>query len=422
MRSLTTARRAATATVAWKSCGRWRQRAIRCARVAPRASSVARASAGDQVGVAGSRRLTILADSLVVGGAERVLQALAEDLPGEGFLVRVACLRDAGPVGEQLRRAGVEVDERIAPWPRDPFSTLRIARYLASHGSEIAYMLDHSNVLWHGRLAAAWCQLPQVCAIHRTRRADGSPSLGVADRALGRLSESVIAVSEGHAEYLSSFEGVPRGRLDVVYNGVDPGRFNGDPGTATAARDRQGLPRDAFLWGIVAALRPEKNHEMALRVLARDEDSQLVLIGSGAREEALRELAGRLNVQERVHWMGQVEDVGALLPALDVVALTSHPAVETFPVSLLEAMAAARPTLATRVGSLAEMVLDGETGYLVAASDEDAFLQRLQKLRSDAQLRLRLGQAGRERVATCFTRREMVAQTAQILARQLARR
>ncbi len=377
------------------------------------------------MGVAPSRRLTIPADSLVVGGAERVLQALAEDLPGEGFLVRVACLRDAGPVGEQLRRAGVEVDERIAPWPRDPFSTLRIARYLARHGSEITYMLDHSNVLWHGRLAAAWCQLPQVCAIHRTRRADGSPSLGVADRALGRLSESVIAVSEGHAEYLSSIEGVPRGRLDVVYNGVDPGRFNGDPGNGTAtaaARDRHGLPRDAFLWGIVAALRPEKNHEMALRVLARDEDSQLVLIGSGAREAALRELAGRLHVQDRVHWMGQVEDVGALLPALDVVALTSHPAVETFPVSLLEAMASARPALATRVGSLAEMVLDGETGYLVAAGDEDAFLQRLQELRGDEQLRLRLGQAGRERVATCFTRREMVAQTAQILARQLARR
>jgi glycosyltransferase involved in cell wall biosynthesis len=363
------------------------------------------------------RHLTILADSLVVGGAERVLQALAEDLPGEGFSVRVGCLRSSGAVGDELRTAGVQVDEAIAPSARDPFSTVRVARYLQHEATDVAYMLDHSNVLWHGRLAAAWCQVPQICAIHRTRRADGSPSLGFADRVLGRLSRAVIAVSEGHARYLHEFEGVAAGRLEVVYNGVDPERF---PTTAAGARARHGLPGDRFVWGIVAALRPEKNHELALRVLARDEDSHLAIIGGGERESALRELAGGLGVESRVHWLGPVADVGALLPALDLVVLPSHPAVETFPLCLLEAMAAARPVLATRVGSLDEMVVDSETGYLVAAGDEDAFLDRLQKLRSDDSLRSTMGAAGRRRVADRFTRRRMVSETARILARHAA--
>lgn len=375
---------------------------------------MAPASAADRVAAREQRRLAILADSLVVGGAERVLQALAEDLPGEGFFVRVGCLRDAGPVGGQLRAAGVEVDERIAPSPRSPLSTVRVARWLASTGAEVVYLLDHSNVLWHGRLAAAWSGLPQVCAIHRTRRADGSASLGFADRLLGGLSSAVIAVSDGHARYLARSEGIAAGRLAVVHNGVDPARFGGD---RAASRARFDLPAEGFLWGIVAALRPEKNHELALRVLARDPGSQLVLVGSGTRESALRELASDLGVEARVRWLGPVEDVPALLPALDVVALSSHPAVETFPLSLLEAMATARPVLSTRVGSLDEMVIDGETGYLVAAGDEDGFLDRLVRLRLDEGLRSRMGEAGRERVRERFTRAEMVGRTAQILER-----
>jgi glycosyltransferase involved in cell wall biosynthesis len=374
------------------------------------------ASAAEIVDASGRRQLVILADSLVVGGAERVLQALAEDLPGEGFSVRVGCFRSAGTVGEELRKAGVPVDEQIARGARSPSSTARVASYLRRSGAEVVYLLDHSNVLWHGRLAAAWWGLPQVCAIHRTRRADGTPSLGFADRLLSRLSRSVIAVSEGHAAYLREFEGVSPGQLEVVYNGVDVRRFpTNDPG----ARSRHGLPADVFLWGIVAALRPEKNHEMALRVLARDPESHLALVGDGGRERPLRELASRLGVEARVHWLGRVDDVPALLPALDLVVLPSHPAVETFPVSLLEAMAAARPVLATRVGSLDEMVVDGQTGFLVDAGDEDSFLDALRHLREDAALRSMMGERGRDRVAAHFTRVQMVGQTARILERQV---
>lgn len=362
----------------------------------------------------GRRQVVILADSLVVGGAERVIQALAEDLPGEGFSVRVGCLRAAGTVGEELRSSGVPVDEHIAPSARSPLSTARVAAWLGRAGADIAYLLDHSNALWHGRLACVWRALPQVCAIHRTRRADGSPSLGLADRMLGGLSRSVIAVSEGHAAYLRESEGVSARQLEVVYNGVDPDRFPvHDPG----ARARFDLPPQGFLWGVVAALRPEKNHEMALRVLAGDPESHLVLIGEGARQVPLGELAVRLGVADRVHWLGRVDDVPSVLPALDLVALPSHPAVETFPLCLLEAMAAARPVLATRVGSIEEMVVDGETGILVEAGDEDTFLESLRHLRADAALRSMMGEAGRTRVATRFTRAQMVEATARILAR-----
>jgi glycosyltransferase involved in cell wall biosynthesis len=386
--------------------------------VARLASSVVRASAAEVVTASSRRNLVILADSLVVGGAERVLQALAEDLPGEGFRVRVGCLRGAGPVGRELREAGIAVDEQIAPAPRNPVGMVPVARYLAERKADILYVLDHSNALWHGRLAGAWLQLPQVCAVHRTRRSDGSPSLGFADRLLGGLSRSVIAVSQGHGRYLCEHEGVAPNRVEVVYNGVDPARFEtADP----SARSRFGLPETGFLWGIVAALRPEKNHEMALRALDRAPGTSLVLIGDGPRANALRDLSRQLAVEDRVHWLGQVDDVPSLLPALDAVVLCSHPAVETFPVSLLEAMAAARPVVATRVGSLGEMVVEGENGYLVEPGDEDGLLDCLSILRDDPDRRSMMGAAGRELVSARFTRARMVAATARILDRHLGK-
>jgi glycosyltransferase involved in cell wall biosynthesis len=170
---------------------------------------------------------------------------------------------------------------------------------------------------------------------------------------------------------------------------------------------------------MVAALRPEKNHEMALRVLGRAPGTDLVVIGDGARAIPLRQLSRRLGVEDRVHWLGQVDDVPALLPALDAVVLCSHPAVETFPLSLLEAMASARPVVATRVGSLGEMVDEGGTGYLVAPGDEDGLLDCLSILRDDPERRSMMGAAGRERVSTRFTRARMVAETARILDRHL---
>lgn len=364
-------------------------------------------------------RVAFVVDSLVVGGAERVVEALVTGLQHEGFEVVVGCLRGPGPIGEALRARGVRVDEGLATRRADPLQIPAVIRWLRGVGAEVAFVLDHSNALFFGRVAARFAGIPAVVGVHRTRRADGSPSLGRIDRLLEPWTAAVVAVSHGHAEYLAQFEGVDQSRLRVVYNGVDVDRFaaSAEPGSRAPARGRLGLPKAAVVFAVVAALRPEKNHESLLRALAAPELAavHLAVVGDGARRDALHARAAELGVDTRVHWLGWRNDVEQVLAAADGLVLPSHPNVETFPMCVLEAMAAARAVVATRVGSLDEMVEEGRTGWLVPPGDAAALRAALVEAASTPRERQRRGEAGRAHVIENFTEARMVAGVAAVL-------
>jgi glycosyltransferase involved in cell wall biosynthesis len=364
-------------------------------------------------------RVAFVVDSLVVGGAERVVEALANGLGHEGFEVVVGCLRSPGPIGEALRTRGIRVDEGLATRRADPLQIPAVIRWLRGVGADVVLVLDHSNALFFGRVAARFAGLPAVAAVHRTRRADGSPSLGRIDRLLEPWTAALIAVSRGHADYLARDEGVDPSRLRVVHNGVDVDRFAAaaEPASRGPARTGLGIPSGALVFAIVAALRPEKNHESLLRAMAAPEleAARLAVVGDGERRDGLQTLATELGVGSRVHWLGWRDDVERVLAAVDVLVLPSHPNVETFPMCVLEAMAAARPVVATRVGSLEEMVDDGRTGWLVPPGDPGALTEALAEAASDPEERRRRGEAGRARVTQDFTEEQMVAGVAAVL-------
>lgn len=364
-------------------------------------------------------RAAILVDSLVVGGAERVTQTLARRLHEFGVHVEVGCLRAPGPIGDALRREGVALASGLGPRRADPRHVLHVRRWLQGVGADVVLILDHSNALFFGRIAARSLGVPAVVAVHRTRRADGSPSLGRIDRLLLPWTTAVLAVSEGHARYLHDVEGVDAGRIRVVHNGVDPEHFAGasDPDRRRTARRALDLPDDAPVLGVVAALRPEKNHEALLDALARPELAavHLVAVGDGPRREALEARSRELVVDARVRWTGWRDDVVDVLAAIDALVLPSHPNVETFPVCVLEAMAAARPAVATRVGSLDEMIEDGRTGWLVPAGDPDALAAAMVEVVTDAGERARRGEASRRVLRDRFDEKDMVEKVARIL-------
>ena len=206
--------------------------------------------------------------------------------------------------------------------------------------------------------------------------------------------------------------------LRVVHNGVDPARFGAarHEGRRAAERADLGLDDAATVFGIVAALRPEKNHEALLGVLARPELSHahLLVVGDGARRRELEARARELGLDDRVHWLGWRDDVVGVLAAIDALVLPSHPNVETFPLCVLEAMAAARPAVVTDVGSLDEMVIDGQTGWIVPPGDDDALARALVEASDAAQSTAR-GEGARRRLEERFDEDQMLAKTAAIL-------
>lgn len=158
--------------------------------------------------------------------------------------------------------------------------------------------------------------------------------------------------------------------------------------------------------GSIGRLNAMKGHDLLLRAIASVDNVQLVILGEGEERAALEQLAVDLGISDRVKLLGWVENPRAYLPKFDLVAQPSRS--EGFPLAIVEAMLAARPVVATRVGSVAEAVIDGETGFLVEKNDLTGLVGALRKLRDDTDLRLRFGQTGREVAKNNFTVKQMI--------------
>ena len=186
----------------------------------------------------------------------------------------------------------------------------------------------------------------------------------------------------------------------MIPNGIDTGRFKSSTSAREQWRSDVGIPADSPALGIVAALRPEKNHELflecAARTLEKVPNSHFVIAGDGPRRADLESLTAEKSITDNVHFLGSVSDIPGVLSMLDVFALTSHN--EASPVSILEALSCNRPVVATDVGSIKESVIQGTTGYLCEAGNADAITERWIELLSDSELRETMGRKGRAHV------------------------
>jgi glycosyltransferase involved in cell wall biosynthesis len=281
----------------------------------------------------------------------------------------------------------------------------RLARLLRRQRAEVlhTHTLAAANAL--ARLAGAAVRVPVVSHLHIENRFRPATRrlLARLDNATARLAARLVAVSEDTKRAYER-QGYPRGRIEVVYNGVDL------PANGVYRRN------DPARIGEVARLCDVKGQRELLQALARLPEARLVLAGrdlerGGAYQDELEREAEQLGIRERVEF-GFHEDVPALLETLDVVALPSW--TEGLPLVLLEAMARGRPVVATPVGGTPELVTDGETGLLVPPRHPEALAEALRRVLDDPELARRLGEAARARVAERFTAAEQTRRVLEI--------
>lgn len=314
----------------------------------------------------------------------------SEALAGEGFPVRFADLNRTF----NLRAA------------RGLRSLLRDAELLHTHG------LAASNVL--SRLVSP---VPVIAHLHIENhfRAPTEPVLRRLDNATARRCARLVAVSEDtRRAYVR--QGYPAERIEVIYNGVRP------PSTGAAGngdlRAELDIPPGAPLIGEIARLCAVKGQrELIAALTLLDPRVRLLLVGKdleqgGAFEVGLRQEAERLGVGDRVVFAGFRDDVGSLLEELDVLVLPSW--TEGLPLIVLEAMTHGRPVVATPVGGTPEVVADGETGLLVPPRDPAGLAEAIGRLLAEPELRARMGEAGRSRVAERFSADEMTRRVLEV--------
>lgn len=268
-----------------------------------------------------------------------------------------------------------------------------------------------------GRLAAYLTGVPVVLHTYHGHVFQGyfSPARSrvflAIERALARRTDRLLTVSETvRQELLGLGIGRPE-RFTVLPLGLDLDRFVTCETLAGQLRAELGVGVATPLVGIVARLVPIKAHEVlfeaAATLAAELPEARVLVVGDGERRAELEALADRLGLAGRLRFLGWRRDLDRIYADLDLVALTSRN--EGSPVSLIEAMAAGRAVVATRVGGVPDIVEDGVTGCLVASGDARGLAEAIGALLRDPERRQAFGRAGRKRVYPAFGVDRLVA-------------
>jgi glycosyltransferase involved in cell wall biosynthesis len=336
------------------------------------------------------------------GGQNQVLLT-ALGMAARGHEVALAC-RAGGALEARAREAGVAVRPIAFRGDLWPPAVASLAAVLRRDKPRLLQLHD-PHAVSAGLLARRLAGSVPVVA---TRRVD-FPLRSALSRAKYRACERVVAVSRAIAAVLERAR-VPAERLRLVHEGV---RDRAPEPGGRALLAELGIPESSPVVGNVAALTGHKDHATFLRAAAHvvkaRPDVRFVVAGEGERLQALLALRQELGLAGHVVFAGFRRDLDRLLPAVDVFCLSSS--LEGLGTSLLDAMAFARPVVATAAGGIPDAVVDGETGRLVPVGDPDALAQGLLDLLGDPGRRAALGAAGRRRFLAEFTDARMVEAT-----------
>jgi glycosyltransferase involved in cell wall biosynthesis len=345
--------------------------------------------------------------SLTPGGTERLVIEIAKRLLPH-VETSVCCLDDAGAWADELTVRGVDV---IALGRRPGFHPSlanRIVQLVDRFGADVMHCHQFSPFVYGSLAAVRRPRLRMIFTEHGRFMDSGTWKRWLTNRVLGRRPDRVFAVSADLGRHLVS-EGFPGSAVQVAPNGIDPG-----PEVTEAARRqaRQALSLSsrAVAFGTVARLAPVKDLttlvDAFVSVRVAVPEARLVIVGDGPERERLETLARRLGIADAVILAGLRSDARMLMPGFDVYVNSSR--YEGMSLTILEAMAASLPIVATRVGGNPEIVLDGWTGVLVPSRDPDALAAAMRTLVASADQRKAMGLAGRARVVREFSMTRML--------------
>lgn len=373
------------------------------------------------------RRILFLVPSLRRGGAETQVIDLANALDPDGFEKHLACFEAGLDQADRIDTRSVTLHRLERRRKLDLSLVTAIAKLVDERGIELVHCTLQISLFFAFLARGRTRTRPElIAAVHTTVNRSWYEEMF--DRLLyrhmlGRCAR-VQFVCEAQRRHWTSRYPELAPRAAVVYNGIDPARY--DPADAAsgarALRERLGVGPESRVIGCIAGLRPEKGHPYLLEAFARlPGDARLLLAGEGPERPRIEALVQRLGIPDRVVLLGNVADVRPVIAASDVTVLAST-AVETFSIAMLESMAMGVPMVATDVGGLAEAIIPGETGDLVAPADAGALSSALERMLRDDERRLAMGRNARALVQRKFTQRGMAEATALLIEDALRER
>lgn len=371
-----------------------------------------------------TRRLRVMfvMPDLNVGGAERHIANVVPRLDRTRIDAHVVCIKEPGAMFDTVRSAGIEAISLDCPRGADiPRAFWRLRRRVRSFRPDIVVTRGF-NAEALGRLAVTGTGAARIVWKRNCGDLRRSLKERVVDRLLDPFTDWYFGVAFGQVPYLINELGIDGAKIRIIRNGAQLDRFvprDGGPRDATLAAEFGFSERDRVV-GILAVLRPEKDHATFLRgarlVADRLPDSKFLIVGDGECRADLERLCGELGLADRTVFAGMRSDIEDMLGLCDLTVLTSY-TVECCPNALLEAMASGVPSVCTAIGGVPEMIEEGVTGHLVPPFSPVALAEAIVRVLEPIDNAREMGRAARARAARHFSLERSVAEAQWALER-----
>lgn len=363
-------------------------------------------------------RVVYLAHTLAVGGAEEMILNLIRYLPEE-YERAVVCIGSPGPIGQEVEKTGYPFRSLgLRPGLMRPFDLMRLQQFLHDAEPTIVHTFLLTASLY-GRFAAMLARVPIVVGTEVNIYERKRPLHRMAERWLMQRTDAVVASAESVRDFYVGQVGADPDKVVVIYNAVDWSQLHATM-TREEMRAELGIPSDVPLAGIIARLTEQKAHRVLFDAMVSKPELaglHLLAVGDGELRQELKGRVEQLGLANRVHFAGARRDLGNVLGAIDMFVMPSL--WEGLPLSLVLAMGAGLPVIASKVAGIPEVVRHDVSGLLVDPGDVAQLAGAMTRVLRDDTLRVLLSQEARAFVRPRFGVDGYVAATTALYDRLL---
>lgn len=356
-------------------------------------------------------KILIIIPHFELAGMEMVVFNLIKNLDKHHFTAVICCLDKLGVLGEELKKLGFKCYIMQRKPNTDFFLPIKIAKLIKQE--KIDFIHAHNSTAWFYGVIAAKITRKTIIVTNHGLEQKKKLKISIRSKILSLFTMKVVVVSNELKEYSNKIEKINIKKIRIILNGVQIEKYQNIRINIAKKKGELGLDLNDLIIGTISNVTPVKNHQFLIKsmpkLLKKIPNAKLVIVGylgMTSLVEKLKSLCNRLEIEDKVFFLGSRRDTPELIPIFNIFVNSSL--TEGISLTLLEAMAAGKPIVATNVGGTPEIVINGKTGILVSCNNTDQLTNALIKILTDKEKAYIMGKEGLRRVQKLFRLRRMV--------------